>query len=139
MGAVVAALFLISAQVEVEATATSESRAGQAPIVAGTESRAFVAQVLRPVVELHLRERGVTLRLAYGPRIFWETPRPIDASGPLVLHTAILRLEARASRTVIFTATAEGSLGQPDYTALPQLLGMTQGALPRIARVASGT
>jgi hypothetical protein len=138
LAAALLALAVFSAQVNAEALVRSESRAGQAPIVAGSESQTFVATLVRPVAQLELLQRGTILRLEYGPRIFWQDPRPIEASGPLILHTASASLESHAAPGVLFTAIATGSIGSPDYTALPQLLGTTQGTLPVIARLASG-
>jgi hypothetical protein len=113
--AALAALALIAGQWDLDAAGTSESRAGEAPLVVGQPSRGFVAQIVRPSAELQYRSGDSTLRFDYGPRIFWQTPNAVDASGPLILHTASLTLNASADRRVSFTLQALGSIGQPDY------------------------
>jgi hypothetical protein len=139
---------------------TSESRAGEAPILAGDTPQAFVAEILTPLVGLELHRPNFTFELFYGPRIYWEDPNPsatqtfvrdpltringkgpIQAlsSGPLILHSAGLTLNARPTRGLSVLMSATGSIGSPDYTALPQVLGTVQGALPPIARIESGT
>jgi hypothetical protein len=137
--ATLAALVWLAGAVDVTAAGVAESRAGQAPLLPGTASQAFVAQVLRPAAALDLHDSGLLLRLAYSPRILWQDPHPGDATGPLVLHTADLSLEARPLPALTLTAQASGAIGKPDYTALAQMLGATQGALPIVTTIASGT
>ena len=124
---------------QLQASVASESRAGEAPLVPGGLSQSFVAEILIPRLALELRNPGLVFAAWYSPRIFWEDPNPSSASEPLVLHTFALTLTARASRNVEVTAGAEGSIGEPDYTALPQVLGAVQGALPPVVELATVT
>ncbi len=147
----------------IQVSATSETRVGVAPIIPGADPRWFIAEVVTPLLGLELHRPTFTLQLFYGVRLFWEDPSPISTSstellgpdpvtrirrvertsisdfGPLVLHSAGLSLDGRPSRTVDVVAGANGSIGSPDYTALPQVLGTVQGALPPIVSIASGT
>ncbi len=147
----------------VQLSATSETRAGEAPLLPGEDPRLFVAEILTPLLGLELRRHDLTFQMFYGPRIFWEDPAPItgfstellapdpvtrirsqnqnqtSSSGPLILHSAGLTLDAKLSPRVTFQTDATGSVGSPDYTALPLVLGTVQGALPPIANLASGT
>jgi hypothetical protein len=147
----------------VQVSVTSELRAGEAPLVAEANPRLFVAEILTPRVGLELRRPDFTFQLFYGPRIFLQDPNPISVgarqilagdtvtriqgqvpisvsgSGPLILHSADLILDAHPSRDVFLTASANGSIGSPDYTALPLVLGTVQGTLPPIVRLMSGT
>jgi hypothetical protein len=134
------ALFLISGDLQVQADGVSETRAGEAPILAGQSPSAFVAQIVTPVAALRYSDVGVSFEVNYAPRIFWRDPSDMfGTSGPLVLHTANLGLSVRTTRRLTLSAGATGSIGQPDYTFLPQLLGTTQGSLPQIAEIETGT
>jgi hypothetical protein len=137
--ATLAALVWLAGAVDVTAAGVAESRAGQAPLLPGATSQGFVAQMLRPLAALDLHDGGFVLRLAYSPRIFWQDPHPGGVTGPLVLHTAELGLEARPLPALTLTAQASGAIGKPDYTALAQMLGATQGALPIVTTIASAT
>jgi len=136
-----------------QASATSESRAGVAPLVAGYNPQSFVAELLIPRLALELRNPALVFAAWYSPRIFWEYPNPSSLSGqaplagqtlapspasePLILHTFGLVLEARPSRSVRVTAAAGGSIGEPDYTTLPQVLGTGQATLPSVVELAA--
>lgn len=132
----------------VQVSATSESRVGEAPIVGGANSQAFVAEILIPRLGLELRRPDLVFQLFYAVRFYWEDPNPDSTPdpvtgfvrtpwAPLILHTAGLGLDARASRRLSLTATATGSIGSPDYTTLPQILGTVQGSLPPIVDIAA--
>jgi hypothetical protein len=140
-----------------QASGTSESRAGVAPILPGFNPQSFVAELLIPRLALELRNPGLVFAAWYSPRFFWEypnpssltglapnssavsdqTPAPNAASEPLILHTFGLTLDARTSRSVRVTAAAGGSIGQPDYTTLPQVLGTVQPTLPSVVELAA--
>ncbi len=137
-----------------QASVSSESRAGEAPLVPGSDPRSFVAEILIPRLALELRNPGIIFSAWYSPRIFWEYPNPSSeleqapaqagqptnpssVSEPLILHTFALTLDARTSRSVTVTAAAVGSIGEPDYTALPQVLGSDQPTLPKVVDLAS--
>jgi hypothetical protein len=142
----------------IQLSATSETRAGEAPIIGGQNSTRFVAEVLTPRLGLELRRPDLILQVFYGARFFWEDPtpnsaqssttdpvtriRPLDLAErsqwtPLILHTVGLDLSAHPSRRVFLTGSGAGSIGSPDYTVLPQLLGTVQGTLPPIVDIAS--
>jgi hypothetical protein len=120
-------------------SATSESRAGWAPILPGGESQAFWAEILTPLLGLELRRPNFDFQLFYGPRLYWEHPNATRTGGvaPLVLHSVGLAINTQPSQQVILTGSATGSLGNPDYTSLPQVLGTIQGYLPPIEKLAS--
>lgn len=120
-----------------QASVTSESRAGEAPLYAGTVPQAFVAELILPRVDLELRNPGLIFTTWYGPRILWQDPQPSSESGPLVLHAFGLSLDTRPSRDTAMEAAASGSIGEPDYTTLPQVLGTVQGTLPPVIKLAA--
>lgn len=154
---------LLLSGLRLQVSVTSELRAGEAPLLPDANPRSFVAEILTPRLGLELRRPDFTFQLFYGPSIFWEDPNPISTgarqilpadtvtrvrgqvpisvsgSGPLILHSADLVLDARPSRDVSLTASANGSIGSPDYTALPLVLGTVQGTLPPIVSLMSGT
>jgi hypothetical protein len=140
-----------------QASGTSESRAGVAPLVPGFNPQSFFAELLIPRLALELRNPGFVFEAWYSPRFFWEYPNPSSLTGlppnqgavsgqavspspasePLILHTFGLGLDARLSRSVRVTAAAGGSIGEPDYTTLPQVLGTVQGTLPPVVDLAA--
>jgi len=146
----------------VQLSITSDSRAGETPIVPGSAPRAFVAEILTPLVGLEVRRPNVTFQTFYSLRLFWQDPSPIttvttqalapdvvsriqaqtlgttSSTGPLILHSVGLTLDSHPSRVVTFDLSATGSVGSPDYTALPQVLGPVQGTLPPVVSLASG-
>ena len=123
----------------VQASVASELRAGEAPLLSGEVPRGFVAEILIPRLALELRNPAVVFSAWYSPRIFWEDPNPSSASEPLILHTLGLTFQGRTSRSVEITAVAEGAIGEPDYTILPQLVGAIQGTLPPVVELASAS
>jgi hypothetical protein len=142
-----------------QASGTSESRAGVAPLIPGFTPQAFVAEILIPRLALELRNPSLVFAAWYSPRFFWEYPNPSSLSGqapdpsavsgqaltpsaasePLILHTFGLALDARTSRSVRVTAAAGGSIGEPDYTILPQVLGTGQATLPPVVELAAAS
>jgi hypothetical protein len=128
---------LFSGTLALQASVENEIRAGETPLVAGTASQSFVAEILTPRLALELRRAEVVLSAWYGPRIFWEDPNPTSTSGPLVLHTLGTRLDVDPSTTLHATFSLIGAVGEPDYTALPQVLGTVQGTLPPLIELAS--
>ena len=120
-----------------QASVTSESRAGEAPLIAGSVPQAFVAELLLPRLDIQLRNPGLIFTAWYGPRILWEDPQPSSNSGPLVLHTFGLSLDTRPTRDTAMEVSASGAIGEPDYTTLPQVLGTVQGTLPPVVELAT--
>src|SRR4051812_6325196 len=120
-----------------QASVASELRVGVAPVVPGAESEAFVAEILIPRLALELRNPGLAFSAWYAPRIFWEDPHPPAASGTLILHTFGLTFEARRFRDIELTASAGGSIGEPDYTTLTGVLGTAQPTLPPVIDIAA--
>ena len=152
---VLAAAVLFAGQWDVAATATTESRAGQTIILDPTRmttgttptnlpSRGFVAEILRPVADVSFQSADTTLRFEYGPRILWQTPRPVGDRA-LILHIANLSFATRTDKSVSFTGAATGSIGQPDYSALLLTFGTTTTTagqtqqLANITDIASGS
>jgi hypothetical protein len=148
--------------VGVQLSLTEETRAGESPIVPGTDPQGFVAEVVTPLVGLELRRPTFTAQAFYDVRLYWQDPTPVVAtstraltpdlvsriqgraisettrSGALVLHSLGFTLHARPARPLFFELAGTGSVGSPDYTALPQVLGTNQSALPPVVRLASG-
>jgi hypothetical protein len=148
--------------VGVQLSLTEETRAGETPIVPGANPVGFVAEVVTPLVGLELRRPTFTAQVFYSLRLYWQDPTPVIAtssealtpdvlsrvqpraatettrSGALVLHSAGLTLRARPARTVSLEVAGSGSIGSPDYTALPQVLGNNQSALPPVVKLATG-
>jgi len=96
-----------------------------------------VAEILTPRLALDLRNPGLVFSAWYAARIFWEDPHPPSASATLILHTFGLTLDARRFRSVVVTASAIGSIGEPDYTTLAGMLGGIQPTLPPVVDVAT--
>jgi hypothetical protein len=134
-----AALLLLSGDLRVEGDATSESRAGETPIVPGQVPRDFVAEILTPQVALRYLDPAVHFEASYAPRIQWQTPNASDTLAPLVLHTGNLLLDAHASRRLRLVGNATGSYGKPDYMMLQQILGPGQASLPAVQSIASAS
>ena len=108
------------------------------PLRADGSTTAFVAGVLTPEGSLDVREPQTTLRLRYFPRLFWQKSAGSDARiRPLVLHQATLTFVTRPSATTSLSAQAAGSIGEPDYAALPQFLPTGQSVLPVVTNIVS--
>jgi hypothetical protein len=121
-----------------DATLRTESRAGETPVLPGSPPQAFVAAVVTPRLDLQLRSPPTDWMLWYSPRLLWQTPHPPSSSDLLVLHTFGSSLSTRTSRTTELTGAVAGSIGQPDYTSLQQLLGTVQATLPPALEIAAG-
>lgn len=139
VGHALVALVALSGDLRVQGDATSESRAGETPILAGQPSQAFVAEVLTPLVALTYRDAGVIFEVSYAPRIYWADPNPLGRLAPLLLHTVNLTLDDQMTPRFRLLAAATGSVGEADYTTLTQILGTVQGALPPVQDLASVT
>jgi hypothetical protein len=131
----------VTPDLDLQANVLVESRAGEAPLLgfSTSDSRAFVAEILTPLVGLELRHPTLTFDVSYAPRLYWQAPTPPGTSGLLLLHNAALSLRALASRRVTITGTASGSIGKPDYTTLVLALGTLQGTLPDVEEIADVT
>jgi hypothetical protein len=144
---VLAAAVLFAGQWDLDATAMTESRAGETIILdpaanqmnptpaVNPSSRGFVAQIVRPIADVSFKSADSTFRLEYGPRILWQTPHPAGDSA-LILHIASLSVAARTDKTVSFTAAATGSIGKPDYSAL---LLTTSTTPPNVTDIATAS
>lgn len=127
----VLASLVTAAQLDVRA----EVRGGRAPVAAGRRPEAVFASVLQPQAALILRSHVSESSIYYAPRLFFGQPNAIDLERPLLLHVAGARHEQRESRVLRWGAQAETTLGEVDYTALQQLVGPTQTALPVLSEV----
>jgi hypothetical protein len=126
-----AAMLLFADKVELDASVTSESRAGQAPIVAGQAPGFSLVELVTPALALRLfDDHDLQLRLDYGLRIFARATEGLPLASPLILHTVTLSAKARLSPVLTSTAAANLSVGAADYSYLPQLLGTNQSTLP---------
>jgi hypothetical protein len=137
VGNLLVALVLISGELDVQANAILETRAGLAPIIAGQESTAFVTEIVSPVGMFEYRDPALTFQVDYSPRIYWQHPNALDNWSPLVLHTANLLLNAKTTRRLTLIGSATGSIGNPDYIELQRLLNAVQ--VPQIVKIASVT
>lgn len=134
-----ASLLLVAGEVELNATVTAETRAGQAPLRANEDPRAGVIGVLTPMGDLLIRQSDLEFRLEYGPRIFWRWPNLASRVKPLVLHVGNLTLATRLTPTLSLTGGSTVSAGEVDYSLLPQLVGSVQASLPTVASLLVAT
>jgi len=132
-------LLCIGGQFDANGLVTLEARAGEAPLNADGVVRAGVVAVLTPDLQLSYLSRTTDLRLDYSPRIFWREPNDLNTHRPLILHVANFVAVSQASRTLRLTGSANASIGESDYTALAQLLGPTQAAIPSVVDFLSVT
>ncbi len=139
MPAQVMALCLL-AQVTVEAGGRIEARAGQAPFsgTADRSPRPQVASVVLPAAALGLSAAATSGRVRYAPRLVWRHPNEAERVAPLVLHAIDVQVEHEMSGASSWLARADGSLGEIEFAALPQILGSNQGSLPEVAEVIEG-
>ncbi|HXJ23276.1 MAG TPA: hypothetical protein VMT03_23880 [Polyangia bacterium] len=122
-----------------DATLRSEFRAGEAPALSNLPTQSFAAALITPRVDLGVGRPGMVWTAWYSPRLFWQVPHLPAATDLLVLHTFGLALDVRLSRRTQVTASVGGSVGALDYTALPQVLGTIQAALPPVLQVSATT
>lgn len=108
---------------DANATVTSETRVGEAPLQAGGGTQAGVIAVLTPTVDGQYLGHALELRLDYSPRIFWRQPNELKNNRPLVLHLANLSIAGRPARPVRLTAGGNLTAGAADYTSLSFLFG----------------
>ena len=138
VGNVLVALVLLSGEIDLRASAVVESRAGETPILAGTNPTGFVAEIVAPAAMFVYSDPGLTFHAAYSPRVYWQHPNAVNSWAPLLLHTADLLLEERSTRRLSLIAGLTGAIGEPDYTQLQTLVGgVGQSALPQITEIAS--
>jgi hypothetical protein len=138
VGNLLVALALFSGELDVQATAVVEARAGEQPAITNNnQEQAFVAAIVTPTGAVLYREPGLSLRLSYSPRIYWAYPNAIDDSvAPILLHTAGLVVAAQTTRRFALQGELSGSYGQPDYASLAQTFS---GTVPQITKIASAT
>ena len=140
VGNLLVALALFSGELDVQATAVVEARAGEQPAITdNNQEQAFVAAIVTPTGAVVYREPGLSLRLSYSPRIYWAYPNAIENSvAPLLLHTAGLVVAAQTTKRFALQGELSGSFGQPDYSSLSQTFS---GAVPQltITKIASAT
>lgn len=142
VGNLLVALALFSGEFDVQATAFVETRAGEAPILAGFEPEPFVAAIVTATGTLVYQEPGLSLRLSYTPRVYWAHPNVLESDAPLLLHTVDLLIADRRTKRFSLQADVAGSIGQADYATVAQLVGSTtqvQGSVPPITNIASTT
>jgi hypothetical protein len=129
---------LLAEPVNLDGTVIAEGRRGVSPILANGGSTAFGAGILLPQVELWLRDERGELRVAYLPRLTWQLPNQLDYEArPLVLHQVSLGVIHRPTSKTQYSVRALGSVGEPDYSTLTQILGPGQAAVPQARTVAS--
>ncbi len=124
------AILLFAGEVDLDGTVVAEARGGQAPQRANAAPTGGFASVLTPGVALRLRQSDLEATLDYQVRMFWRQPNELSRTRPLFLHIASLSVLGQVSPTVTTTAGALLSVGEVDYTALPQVLGAPTLAPP---------
>lgn len=135
-----ALLLYLAGQLDIDGVVVAETRAGQAPLIAGRAPEFGVIGVLTPGAQLLYQSRTEELRLDSGVRIFWREPNDLHLNRPLFLSVTNLAASSRVTRRFRATASASASLGEPDYTELSRILGPSQASLPQgIAKVLSIT
>ena len=146
VGNLLVALALFSGELDVQATAVVEARAGEQPTLnftSGTYEQApFVAAIVTPTGMLVYREPGLSLRLSYTPRVYWADPNGLGSTAPLLLHTVDFLVAAQTTKRFSLHADVAGSIGQADYSTIAALVGSpTQmtGTVPPITNIASAT
>jgi hypothetical protein len=128
-------------QLEVNPSLTTETRAGEAPIIYGGAPEASLVEVLTPSAELYYHGQRLELLTNYELRMFWRSTRDDPHPSPLYLNTVNLTLTAHPSRTLILKLNGVATEGQADYTYLPTIYGPNQAALGVAPRIfsANGT
>jgi hypothetical protein len=136
LGNLLVALALFSGELDVQATAVVEARAGEQPDPRDyTKQAAFVAAVVTPIATLVYGEPGLSLRLSYSPRVYWSDPNVLTSMAPLLLHTVDLVIAEQVTKRFALHGELIGSIGQPDYTTLA--LTLQSGTVPQITEIAS--
>lgn len=129
---------LVASPFNLDGTVVAEGRAGSSPVLVGQAPQSFASAVVSPQVAIWLRGHQLDLQLGYLPRLTWQTPNQLGLQGrPLILHQAGLAFTGRPAGTIEIQARAVGSIGEPDYSILPQLIGTGQAALPQVQRIAT--
>jgi hypothetical protein len=136
LGNVLVALALLSGELDVQATAVVEARAGEQPNPLDyTKQSPFVAAIVTPIATLVYGEPGLSLRLSYSPRVYWSDPNALATLAPLLLQTVDLVVAEQATKRFALHGELSGSIGQPDYTTLALTLG--SGTVVPITKIAS--
>jgi hypothetical protein len=143
LGAVsLAAGLLLAGDLDFYGTVIAEARGGEAPQVVNADPSPGVVGILTPRLEMEYRESNLTLRLDYGPRIFYRQPNDLSVASestgnkPLILHTSNLYATTRATSTLTVTGVASFSYGQVDYTSVSNTLTGGQPATAALAALA---
>lgn len=146
LGNLLVALALLSGELDVQATAVVEARAGEQPTLNRTsgayEQAPFVAAIVTPIGMLIYREPGLSLQLSYTPRVYWADPNGLGSRAPLLLHTVDFLVAAQTTKRFSLHADVAGSIGQADYSTVAALVGSTTqmaGTVPPITDIASAT
>jgi hypothetical protein len=134
-----AALALTAGQLDLTATVSAETRAGETPIVNGQPPERSLMAIAIPGVFLEYRAPRLSLQAQYQVRIFWRTAENEPMVAPLYLHTFGLSLASRETRRLSTKLAATAFEGSADYTFLPVIFGTTQAALVTVPRIFSAT
>src|SRR5437764_1489177 len=90
-----AALAITAGQVDLAATVSAESRAGEAPLAFDQPPEASLMAVVTPGAQLIYRGPRLLLQADYQLRIFWRTVENEPVPAPLFLHMVGLTLTSR--------------------------------------------
>ncbi|MEO5767306.1 MAG: hypothetical protein ABIS92_03055 [Polyangia bacterium] len=137
--AVVVALAILAANLDVEGGATIEARQGSAPFGVLDPPHAASVAVVTPEGGALVTGPSGHLKLRYFPAL---TSAHIDGAGGerlYVLHQADLTAMLVTDRRASWTLRLSGTTGDTDYAALTQLLGRTQSQLPAVTGLTMAT
>lgn len=119
----------LGSSLQAAASGDSEVAVGSAPVGLGSfDEREQASAVLRlqPALVLGRKSLSSELQLSYSPRLLYRLPNLAGLERPLLLQEARLTYEANASSRHQFFATAEGTYGELDYTAVGDIFGTSQ-------------
>jgi hypothetical protein len=124
-----ATLLLTAGDFDLNGTVTSEIRAGEAPLQAGSSSTPSLVGILTPAVGVEYLGPRLTLDLDYGLRIFLREAQDEANSTLIYLNTWTLTASSRPTPRLTLTGAAQVSEGAADYSYLPSVYGVNQATL----------
>jgi hypothetical protein len=132
-----ATLAIFAGNLDLVGTASTETRAGETPLVADQAPEAAFMQIAIPGAQIVYLGPRLTLLAGYQLRIFWQSSASDPAPAPLYLHRVGLGLSARPTDRSTMRLAAGAFEGAADYTFLPVIYGSNQAALVTVPRVFS--
>lgn len=116
---------------DVSGGVAAELRGGAAPVVPFQPSRATMMLVVRPNIDLRIRDRRRTeFTIGGAPRMLLRVPNQLGVNRPVFLGTAYLSLTTSISRRWTYGFNVDATAGEVDYTSAGFVLGPQQTAVP---------